>query len=339
MLYELNKSFNGYKKVKKTTLHDIGCTEKQLENLVSANIRDFIYTNDLFTIFTERQFQEEPDIIALDKNGDMYIFELKRWSSSQENLLQVLRYGQKFGQYNYDKLSELYRKKYYSDDNNYNFLQLKIDHSEYFNIDKEHELREIDFNKKQNFILLVNGLDVDTINAIIYWKNNGIRIEAIIYFVYDIDNRYYIEFSPYSKYKEIYIYDEHNYIINTNDRHDKFATDDMLKNKKVACYYPGWRENIEYLNKGDNIFLYKNGSGIVGYGIATGNLEKKEYDGFDDYEYYMKLDKFIDISDNPLSASDIKNILGKNYVFMRTMFSITDDEKDILIEELKKHQK
>ena len=48
------------------------------------------------TIFTERKGKEEPDILALDKNGDLYIFELKRWGSDQENLLQVLRYGQLF---------------------------------------------------------------------------------------------------------------------------------------------------------------------------------------------------------------------------------------------------
>lgn len=289
----------------------------------------------MFTIFTERKFQEEPDIIALDKNGDLYIFELKRWSSNQENLLQVLRYGQKFGQYNYNRLSELYRKKYYNDDKNYDILQLKKDHSEYFNIDKKEEIREIDFNRKQHFILLVNGVDINTINAISYWKSNGLNIDSIIYFVYNIDGSYYIEFSPFSQMNSIYVYDEHNYIINTNEKHDKNSTDDMIKNNKVSCYYPGWRENIEYINKGDNIFLYKNGHGIVAYGIANGKLEKKAYDGFEDYEYYMKLNNFIDISDNPISASKIKEIVGKNYVFMKTMFSINDDEKDNLLVELK----
>lgn len=55
-----------------------------------------------------RQWQEEPDLMAIDENGDLWIFELKAWESRQSNLLQALRYGQKYGQYDYDDLDEIY---------------------------------------------------------------------------------------------------------------------------------------------------------------------------------------------------------------------------------------
>ena len=48
--------------------------------------------------------------MALDKNGELYIFELKRWGSNQENILQVLRYGQIFGKSNYVELNNLFKK-------------------------------------------------------------------------------------------------------------------------------------------------------------------------------------------------------------------------------------
>ena len=81
MLYKLNQyqNRNIYQKVKRVTLADIGWKEKDLENLISHNIQDFISSNDLMTIFNERVRQEEPDILALDSAGDLYIFELKRW--------------------------------------------------------------------------------------------------------------------------------------------------------------------------------------------------------------------------------------------------------------------
>lgn len=112
MLYKLNKDLNRkeYSKVKRVTLADIGWREKDLENLISNNIQDFISSNDLMAIFTERVRQEEPDILALDKDGNLYIFELKRWSGKKENLLQVLRYGQLFGKSTYDELNCLYKK-------------------------------------------------------------------------------------------------------------------------------------------------------------------------------------------------------------------------------------
>lgn len=114
MLYKLNKNTNrnNYSKVKRVTLSDIGWKEKDLENLISNNIQDFISSNDLMAIFTERARQEEPDILAIDKKGDLYIFELKRWSGKQENILQVLRYGQLFGKSTYDELNCFVIKTY-----------------------------------------------------------------------------------------------------------------------------------------------------------------------------------------------------------------------------------
>lgn len=44
-----------------------------------------------------RKWQEKPDLMALDREGNLYIFEIKVWESRNENLLQILRYGQLFG--------------------------------------------------------------------------------------------------------------------------------------------------------------------------------------------------------------------------------------------------
>lgn len=103
MLYKLSQNKQDYTKVKRVTLAEIGWKELDLQRLMSSHIQDFIYSNDLLTIFNERPRQEEPDILAIDRNGDLYILELKRWSSDRENLLQVLRYGQLNGSSNYDE--------------------------------------------------------------------------------------------------------------------------------------------------------------------------------------------------------------------------------------------
>ena len=89
MLYKLDQNNRDYSKAKRVTLVDIGWKELDLQRLMSSHIQDFIYSNDLLTIFNERLRQEEPDILAIDRNGDLYILELKRWISDRENLLQV----------------------------------------------------------------------------------------------------------------------------------------------------------------------------------------------------------------------------------------------------------
>lgn len=146
MLYKLNQFRNKekYTKVKRVTLADIGWKEKDLENLISKNIQDFISSNDLMPIFTERVRQEEPDILALDGNGDLYIFELKRWSGKQENLLQVLRYGQLFGKSTYEELNSLYIKYQHNPE-----AKLLDDHSLYFGKSQNDLIGEEDFNKKR----------------------------------------------------------------------------------------------------------------------------------------------------------------------------------------------
>ena len=107
MLYKLKDENNvkSYEMVKKTTLGEFGWKEKDLENIISDNIEDFINSEELMTIFTERQGQKAPDIMALDKNGDLYILELKRVKGEEKTLLQVLGYGQQYGDSDYDDLN------------------------------------------------------------------------------------------------------------------------------------------------------------------------------------------------------------------------------------------
>lgn len=334
MLYKLDTNAIDYTKVKRVTLSSIGWKEKNLQDLLSAHIQDFIYSNELLTIFNERPRQEEPDILAIDKKGELYIFELKRWSSHQENLLQVLRYGQLFGDSNYDELNELYKK--YMDSSSTS-KELYDIHKQYFDLDEHSRLSREDFNRKQHFLIVTNGLDQKTVEAIIYWKKNGLNIDAIIYWVFEIGNEYFIEFNMYSPIEGFLEYESNCYVVNTNYSNNRQYTKDMLKEHKAAAYYPGWREKIEKLQKGDIVFLYKSGTGIIAYGIANGKLEKKVCDGIMDYEYYMKLDDFKELT-KPIAASEMKELTNQGFNFRQTLFSISEENKDILIKEIRKNR-
>lgn len=331
MLYKLNKDLNrkDYSKVKRVTLADIGWKEKDLENLISNNIQDFISSNDLMAIFTERVRQEEPDILALDKDGDLYIFELKRWSGKKENLLQVLRYGQLFGKSTYDELNCLY-KKYQHNDN----ASLALDHSAYFSGNTSKVLPEDSFNRKQHFLIVANGVDQETIESIIYWKNNGLNIDAIVYWVFDISGEYYIEFNMYSQTEDFLEYENNCYVLNTNKQSNARYTKEMLNEHKAAAYYPGWREKIQKFQKGDIVFLYESGVGIRAYGYASGVLNKAPCDGYEDYEYNMHLENFVELS-TPISASQMKEITDSGFNFRQTLFSISEEAAKKIIKKAK----
>ena len=77
MLFEINE--NKLKQAKFLSLNDLGKIEKDLESILSINMFDTLFEdNPLLTIFQERPRQPEPDIVALDQEGNTVIFELKR---------------------------------------------------------------------------------------------------------------------------------------------------------------------------------------------------------------------------------------------------------------------
>lgn len=332
MLYKLDVKAKDYTKVNRVTLESIGWKELDLQELLSNHIQDIVSSSELMTIFNQRVRQEEPDILALDRNGDLYIFELKRWSSHQENLLQVLRYGQLYGNNNYDELNEMFNKYLRSKDSKSELCEI---HQQYFDISDSSKLSKESFNRKQHFLVVTNGLDQKTIEAIAYWKKNGLNIDAIVYWVFEINGEHFIEFNMYSPIEGYLEYESNNYILNTNYANNGQHTKDMISEHKAAAYYPGWREKIKKLQKGDNVFLYKSGTGIIAYGVATGKLEKQDCDGHTDYEYYMKLDKFKELK-IPFTASEMKVITNQGFNFRQTMFSISEESRELLIKEIKK---
>ena len=320
MLFKIDTKNIKYESVNKTVLADIPWTEKKFEELVSKNIQDFI-SSDLMVIFTERSLQEEPDIMALDRNGQLYIFELKRWAGNQEHLLQVLRYGQLFGNSNYDDLNTLYKKytKFNRDLNN--------SHKEYFNL--EVCLRNDEFNTKQHFLILTNGLDQATINAILYWKKLGLDINALVYWVYKINGEFFIEFNIYSPFREyVYSNETHAFMLNTNYNNDVACHNAMLNEKKAAAYYDPWNYSITKISKNDIVFLYQSGVGIVAYGKADGVINKVPFKGIPEAEYNMHLNDFK-ILEKPMPASVIRQIflrvIGRNPNYLMTMVSVDFD--------------
>lgn len=330
MLYQLQKNTQDCLRVRRVTLSDAGWSEKDLEVMVTKRIQEVIYSNELMTVFTERQWQEEPDILALDRKGDLYIFELKKWGSNKENLLQVLRYGQLFGGSGYDELNDLYRKHTKSNDGLYEA------HKEYFSLDDGSRVQREEFNRQQHFVVMTNGLDQKTVEGILYWKKNGLNIDAVIYWVYEIGGQYFIEFDMYSPVEGFLEYESSNYVLNTNFSNNPQNHEDMLREQKAAAYIHGWKEKIDKLQKGDTVFLYQSGRGIVAYGTASGVLETAPCGGEPDGEHFQRLTSFHQLK-KPMSASEMKKTADQGFGFRPTMFSISDESRDKLLAEIKKN--
>jgi hypothetical protein len=176
---------------------------------------------------------------------------------------------------------------------------------------------------------LTNGLDFRTRQAIQSWRRAGLDVRPWVYRVYATGDdtfllevaRFAVEDNPYEDARAGF------YILNTNYGNDPADHEDMLKNKKAAAYFAPWKLKIEQLSRGDTVFLYQSGVGIIAMGRASGTLQKAAYQGDPKHaeeEYFMALDRFQRI-DPPVPAAKIKEVTGANYVFRGTMFSMDAD--------------
>jgi len=90
---------------------ELGKLEKDLEGILADHLLDVLFEDSaLMPIFRERPMQAEADIYALNRDGDLIIFELKRGFAGADAMLQVLRYAQVAGQWTFNKLEEQYKK-------------------------------------------------------------------------------------------------------------------------------------------------------------------------------------------------------------------------------------
>jgi len=306
-------------------LKKFGLNERHLQDILFRSLDRLFPDDELVLLMQSKVWQEEPDLMAVDKNGDLFIFELKAWESHPSNLLQVLRYGQLYGSSKYIELDAWYK-------NTMPTHSLKAVHKAKFGL----ELQEEKFNQHLVFVVMTNGLDYRTREAILYWRSCGLDVRPWVYRVYEgcaVDEML-LEISPFrvsdNPYEDLA---EGYYILNTNINNSVRDHDDMITNAKAAAYFDPWKFKIERLSKADVVFLYHSGVGIVAFGKADGILVKAPYQGdtkYPDEEYSMKLNHFLRVLP-PVTAAEIKKITGINYRFMSTMFGLDMDSGKALM--------
>ena len=334
MLYKAEN--NSLKAMSYYDYSDLEGKEKDLENLLAENLGEiYIEDGQLMPIFQERQWQEEPDLCALDKNGNLVIFELKRGNVQGDTTIQVMRYAQIFGQKTYHQLNELYKK--YANTN----TELKIAHAENFGLEND-VLKEEQFNKSQKLVIVGNSSDVDLINAVDYWKNNGIDIDFLPYRFYKISKDIYFEF--FAKPYDYHINPKNckGVIFDTNLSYNENSAWDMLANSKVSAYGNA-KKYISYLNKGDYVLYYHKGYGVIAVGYIKSSkptiIEKND-------EAYHKVVLFTPQIKNIkeacyISPSELSQLLSKNFYYASTIKTpyLTKDEVILISEELGKRYK
>jgi hypothetical protein len=315
MLFRLKHDYEGKRPeiqpLKTRRLQDFGLKEKDLEAILFDNLNRVIRQNELLPIAHSRAWREEADLYALDAQGALYIFELKAWESTRENLLQVMRYAQLASKYDYRYLDSLWKKTWNTD------VDLDSAHQDNFELDAKLE-RET-FNNDQKLIVMTNGLDADTREAVQYWKSKGVQIFPWIYRLYEMNDEAFIAFDAFGAADDPYEdLGSNAHLVNTNEK-DAGSTEYMLQRGRVSAWLAPWKYTMEYIKKNDIVFLYRNQSGIVAFGTAKSNYKIDQ--GGD--EYYVPLEPLHRVNP-PITASELRDAAGYHVPLLRTYTSLRE---------------
>lgn len=335
MLYKLSATDGKFDRLEPSAFKDFssfGNLEKDLEELIAKSILDVLFEDaSLMPIFQERQYQSEADIYALNEKGELIIFELKRGAAGEGAVHQALRYAQDAGQWTYSTLQNKYQQ--YTGEN----VDLNLAHQEAFNL--EHSLDAKELNNKQHLIIIGSAADDNLINAVDYWKHQGISIDFLPYRIYELDGEKYFEFFalPYDKHKNPG--GIKGVLFDTNRSWDEESIWYMMENDRVAAFGDAKRF-VEYVYPGDIVFFSHKWTGLIAAGrVKKGGIKAPDEDTlYQDVQFITPVpQKGQTIKAMPFGK--VSEITGKSFFWARTIKVpyLSRDEAENLAKELKSH--
>ena len=125
--------------------------------------------------------KQKIDLLALDRQGNSVIIELKRGKPSRTAITQILEYAAGVSQLSFIELERLaYR---WCQQQGKEFSTLTALHSEFFGYEPG-DIRKSAFNQRQRLVLISEGVDTRVLEVAEYLRAVGLDLTYISYFSY-----------------------------------------------------------------------------------------------------------------------------------------------------------
>jgi hypothetical protein len=319
MLYKLPASIDRLEPLPFIDFAQAGALEKDLENLLAGHLLETPYEDDpLLPFFQERSRQEEADICALDRDGNLVVFELKRAGAGRGAIEQLLRYVEGASSWDYSALNRRFSQYLRGQ-----IADLREVHRQAFGLIDP--LEEDDFNRKQRMCVVANSAEEGLVRAVSYWRHQGLDIDFLPYRVYEISGNRYFEF--FSKPFDSHINPGHakGVLFDTNASYDvpgqRPWVERMITQRRVSAY-GGIKGVVNYLRRRDTVIYYQKGAGIIAAariaGAAPCEFEPDE-ERYWDVEFRTAIPTVFTPPYTALSVSEIRETLGFNFFWAKTL--------------------
>lgn len=315
---------------------ELGKVEKDLEVLIAEHLLDVLFEDAiLMPIFQERPLQAEADIYAINKNGDLTIFELKRGIAGTDAMLQALRYSQSAGLWSYQQLQDKYSK--YSKGRNLNQgISLADAHKEAFSLDIP--LTPEMFNRRQHLVVVGNAANDELVDAVDYWKRTGLNIDFLPYRIYRINEQLYFEFFalPYDRHQNPASIK--GVLFDTNRSYNEDSIWEMMEKNRVSAY-GGTVYVIDYLRPKDIVFFSHKWVGLIAAAEVIGARKQDDENDewYRDVRFLTPVPKRGEGLKKVMSFRQVSEVTNKSFFWARTIKVpyLTKSESDILLNALK----
>lgn len=314
MLFELqleDDGTDGLKPLPFLNLEQINRLEKDLENLLADHLYRTLYQQaPLMPFFQERSLQKEADLYALDGDGNLVIFELKRGGAGAGAVQQVLHYAQDAGQWSYADLASRYAQ--YTDGDQ----ELREAHQEEFELDAP--LPQEQFNRRQQLRVVGNAADTELVDAVNYWTRQGLDLSFVPYRIYELGDSLYFEFFAKPNDQRVNPADRKGVLFDTNRSYDQDAIWDMIEKKRVAAYGDA-KKQADYVSRGDLVFYSHKGHGIVAAAKVVSDTREA---GPDEWYHDVEFETPVPSRGEGLPAmsfSDVQDVTGESFYWARTV--------------------
>ena len=121
------------------------------------------------------------------------------------------------------------------------------------------------------------------------------------------------------------------FIVNTNESYRPGSWKEMLSDRSTgkASAYHHRKGSVSRISKGDYVYLYHTGVGVIAKGITTSACKSAKCDSVADGECYVQLQfcwviEKEDWRRQAPRASDINSTMGTQHRFRYTVFEIKD---------------
>lgn len=338
--YRVDLLSSKFERIDSCSAEELNIKEKQIEEWMVAN-PDLLFSDKdaVMIIAVEKSGEALADLLAVDSQGNLIIIEIKRHWSDRNTIGQLLDYAANLSNWKYDRFNE--RWKSYSEKSESDLFE------EFKKYISNPRFAFEDFLKTRRLFILASETD-EGMKRIINWLQSeyDVPIDFVPFTLFKRENDIFLRINKIDVEPIVNIYTSSgDWFFNTNETNYIGAWKNMIKHNVIAaCFYGKMttKGKMDKPAKGDRVFVYLNGKGIIAVGKVIDDVSEQGKDIFnvdtEGDEYHRKVEWLAKVSEkDAITISDVSTI-GYNMPVRNTIGQWSNTEvADKVLNFLKQH--